>query len=164
MMRFLQENAVMSADKTLGEQPSRRRRPVAGKSREELREAAEAGERAVSAKAKAAAPARREREDDEEEKPRGIAGFFAGLRDYFEGVQSELRKVVWPSAEDRNRLTVIVITTLIIASIVLGLIVLGFTELFRLGLQRPEVLFGFLGIVLVAAFAYWRISSRRASA
>jgi preprotein translocase subunit SecE len=151
----------MSADKTLGEQPSRRRRPIAGKSREELRDAVETGERAVAAKARTA-PARRE--DDEDEKPRGIAGIFAGLRDYFEGVQSELRKVVWPTQEDTRRLTTIVVTTLIIASIVLGLIVLGFTELFRLGLQQPVYLLGFLALVVVAAFIFTRISSRKPSA
>jgi preprotein translocase SecE subunit len=153
----------MAADKTLGEQPERRRRTLTGKSREALREAAKGEERAVATKARTAAPARRERDDDEDEKPRGIAGVFVGLREYFEGVQSEARKVVWPTPEDTRRLTITVLITLVIASIVLGLIVFVFTELFRVGLQEPIVLLGFMAVVVVAAFAVWRINSRRAA-
>jgi preprotein translocase subunit SecE len=134
----------MSADKTLGEKPERRR-PLMRKARENAAEAQESA-RAVAAKAKAT-PARRDRDDDEDEKPKGIAGFFAGIRDYFEGVQSELKKVVWPTREEVIRLARIVLVMLVISAIALGAIVLLFTELFRVGLQNPIILI----IVMVAA-------------
>lgn len=152
----------MAADKTLGEQPERRRRTLTGKSREALREAAASGERAVATKARTA-PARRERDEDDDDKPRGIAGVVVGLREYFEGVQSEARKVVWPTPEDTRRLTVTVLWTLLAASVVLGLIVLAFTELFRIGLQEPAVLLGFMALVVVVAVVVWRMSNRRAA-
>ena len=153
----------MSADKTLGEQPERRRRTLTGKSREALREeAAKGDERAVTTKARTA-PARRERDDDDDDKPRGIAGVFATLREYFEGVQSEARKVVWPTQEDTRRLSITVLITLIVSSIILGIIVLLFTELFRIGLNEPVVLLGFMALVLVVSVVYWRVTSSRAA-
>jgi preprotein translocase SecE subunit len=153
----------MSADNTMGEQPERRRRrPLAGKTREQLREEVKSESRAVSAKAKEA-PARKERDDDEESKGGFFQRLVTGLRDYVAGVQSELKKTIWPTNEETRRLSVIVLTTLIISSIVLGAIVLLFTELFRLGLQNPVILIVFMLVAAVVGVVWSRMNSRQSA-
>jgi preprotein translocase SecE subunit len=76
---------------------------------------------------------------------------FRTLREYFEGVQDELDKVVWPTREELFRLARIVGMVTISASIVLGIISIGFTQLFRFGLEDP-IIFVVFAVVMVAAY------------
>jgi preprotein translocase subunit SecE len=146
----------MSADNTLGEKPERRRPLLRNKARAAAEEAQEEA-RVVAGKAKAT-PSRRDEDDDE--KPKGIAGFFAGIRAYFEGVQSELKKVIWPTREETIRLTRVVLVMLVLSAIALGLIVLLFTELFRIGLNNPIILIIVMAVAGIIGIALARYSSR----
>ncbi|MBC7809689.1 MAG: preprotein translocase subunit SecE [Burkholderiales bacterium] len=95
-----------------------------------------------------ATPGRRTRVDEEDEGnvvTRRVGGFV----EYFEGVRSEIGKVVWPSREDTLRLTLIVLATVIASALVLGLISFTFTELFRIGLANGWV----MSIVFAAIIA-----------
>lgn len=84
-----------------------------------------------------------------------------GLREYFEGVRSELQKVVWPTREEARRLTGIVLSVTIAASIVLGIISLVFNEIFALGLRSPAV-FVVIFVLILGGFVYYlRTNSRR---
>ncbi|MCL4247259.1 MAG: preprotein translocase subunit SecE [Anaerolineae bacterium] len=85
------------------------------------------------------------------------------LREYLEGVNSEMKKVVWPTNEDTRHLSTVVLTTLIVSSIVLGAIVLLFTELFRVGLAQPAILLGIMVLAAIVGFIYARTSSQRSS-
>lgn len=83
-----------------------------------------------------------------------------GLREYFEGVRSELQKVVWPTREEARRLTGIVLSVTIAASIVLGIISLVFNEIFALGLRSP-VVFVVIFVLILGGFVYYlRTNSR----
>jgi preprotein translocase SecE subunit len=145
----------MPADNTLGEQPERRRRrPVVGKSRDQLLREQADSERAVAKAKTRATPAKKD--DDEDE---GKRTFLQRIGDYFEGVQSEWKKVVWPTNEDTRRLTQIVLTTLITSAIVLGAIVLVFTELFRVGLSQPIILIGVMAVSAVIGIFMARANS-----
>jgi preprotein translocase SecE subunit len=149
----------MPAENTLGEQPERRRRRTpAGKSREQLQREQAEGERAITRAKTRTEPAKRD--DDEAEKKPGLVARF---RDYIEGVQSEARKVIWPTQEDVRRLTMIVLTTLVSAAIVLGAIVLIFTELFRVGLAQPAILIGVMVVAGIAGLVFVRINRQRSS-
>ena len=154
----------MSADDTLGTKPQRRRnRALAGKSREEiLSDGVEEGEQALSKTKARPTPSRREQE--EEDRPKGFfARMIDGLREYLEGVNSEMKKVVWPTNEDTRHLSTVVLTTLIVSSIVLGAIVLFFTELFRIGLAQPAILLGVMVLAAIVGLIYARMSSQRPS-
>jgi preprotein translocase subunit SecE len=118
--------------------------------------------RAVTAAKGRATPARRQ-QDEEEEEGNFITRLVRGLVEYFEGVRSELRKVAWPTREETRRLTIIVISTLIITSLVLGVISLLFTELFRIGLNSPLILIGFMVIAVGAGVIYSRMRQRSSS-
>jgi len=84
-----------------------------------------------------------------------------GVGEYFEGVRSEIQKVVWPTRAETRRLTTIVLTVTIIAAIILGVISLVFNELFIVGIQSP-VIFVVLFVVVVVAFVFYlRQSNRR---
>ena len=83
-----------------------------------------------------------------------------GTREYLEGVRSELGKVAWPSREDTRRLTIIVIIALILSSVALGAVASGFTELFRIGLDSPVVLLGFMVVAVVGGYLYNRFNKR----
>lgn len=154
----------MSADDTLGTKPQRRRnRPLAGKSREEIeRDGVEEGEQGLSKAKSRPTPSRRDQEDDGRS-----TGFFArminGAREYLEGVNSEMRKVVWPTNEDTRHLSTVVLTTLVISSIVLGAIVLFFTELFRIGLAQPVILIGVMVLAGIVGLVIARLNSQRSS-
>lgn len=155
----------MSADKTLGdeEKTGRRRRSVLTRNRpeeEELEDAVE--ERGVTAAKGRATPSRRRQEEDEESSNLATRT-VGGLRGYFEGVRSELEKVVWPTREETRRLTIIVLITLIASSLALGTISFVFTELFRVGLASPIILIGVMLIAVVGALIFYRYNSRRSS-
>jgi preprotein translocase subunit SecE len=122
----------------------------------------ESSSRAITPKKGRATPSRR-RQDDEEEEVQGnfITRPFYVLREYFEGVRSEMAKVVWPTREDARRLTGIVITTIILSSIVLGVLSLIFSQIFSIGLRAP-VIFAFVFAIAIGAFVlYLRQSNRR---
>ncbi|MCC6613980.1 MAG: preprotein translocase subunit SecE [Anaerolineae bacterium] len=153
----------MSADDTLGTKPQRRRNRLAGKSREEIqREGVEEGEQALAKSKSRPTPSRREQEEDSRS-----SGFFTrlvtGIREYLEGVNSEMRKVVWPTNEDTRHLSTVVLTTLVVSSIVLGAIVLFFTELFRIGLAQPIILIGVMVLAAIVGFVIARMNSQRSS-
>lgn len=120
--------------------------------------------RGITAGKGRATPGRRERELAEEKSEGVVQRTTGGLLEYFEGVRSEIGKVVWPSREDLRRLTIVVIITLIIASIILGGIALFFTELFRIGLESPAVLMGFMVVMIAIGFFVDRWYTRRQSA
>lgn len=151
----------MSAGNTVDKQSRRRARrqaeTVVEDVTDELEEMEE--ERALTTGKGRVTPGRRTQEQ-EEHRGNFIVRTFRSMREYFEGVNSELRKVSWPTREETRRLTVIVIITMIIASIALGLISFGFTELFRLGLISPAIFFGFFAVVAVVAFVLYRRSRR----
>jgi preprotein translocase subunit SecE len=164
----------MPADKTVGDEQrtGRRRRPTLRRNRPEAIEdveevdveEAEEDERGVTVGKGRATPSRRRQEEAEEKTGNNLATrVVGGLREYIEGVRSELGKVVWPTREEIRRLTVIVLVTLILASLILGTISLLFTELFRIGLNSPIVLLGVMFIAVAGGLIYARISSRRSS-
>jgi preprotein translocase subunit SecE len=104
-------------------------------------------------------PGRRNTQEVEKvEERRGnfITRPFYALREYFEGVNTELRKVTWPTREDVRNLTIIVLATTIIASLILGVIGVAFTELFRIGLVNPTVFLVFFVIVGLIGFVIYR--------
>ncbi|MBL8130297.1 MAG: preprotein translocase subunit SecE [Anaerolineae bacterium] len=165
------------SDKTMSEaQPRRpRRRPAAAatptasadRARRPRRGAAEqeASEETTLAAGKGrATPSRRAVEEAEEKAGNVVTRTIGGLRGYFEGVGSELRKVTWPSQDDLRRLSIIVIVTLVAAALALGLISFAFTELFRLGLSSPIILIGFMAVAVVVGFVVTRAYGRRTSA
>ena len=153
----------MSAGNTVDKQSRRRGRRRGENLVEEVEADFEdedlAEERAITTGKGRATPGRRVHEQ-EEKRGNFITRAFGNMREYFEGVNSELRKVSWPTREDTRRLTVIVIVVMIISAIVLGVISLGFTELFRLGLASPLIFFGFFVVVAVGGFILYRRSQR----
>lgn len=112
-----------------------------------------------------ATPGRRTQEM-EEAKVEGnfITRRVRGLREYIEGVRSEVQKIVWPTRAETRRLTIIVLTTTIIASLVLGIISLLFNEYIIIGIQQPGLVFGISIVAVIVVFAYYlRRSNRRTS-
>jgi preprotein translocase subunit SecE len=105
----------------------------------------------------------RRRNDEDEDEGNVLSRTGNVLVDYFDGVRSELGKVVWPTRDDVQRLTLIVIATLLICALVLGLISLGFTELFRVGLSQPLLLFVVIAVGVAGGYAFLRSLNRRAS-
>lgn len=90
-----------------------------------------------------------------------ITRLVRGVREYFEGVRSELQKVVWPTREEARRLTVIVLSVTIASAIALGIVSLLFNELFSLGLRSPLV-FGIVFVLILGGFVYYlRTNNRR---
>lgn len=152
----------MSADKMIeGEEKTGRRRR-SNRSEELMEEQEAAEERGVTAGKGRATPSRR-RQDDEEESGNLATRTVGGLRGYFEGVRSELEKVVWPTREEWRRLTVIVLITLIASALALGAVSFIFTELFRIGLANPIILIGAMLIAVAGGFIIYRYNSSRTS-
>jgi preprotein translocase subunit SecE len=86
-----------------------------------------------------------------------------GIREYWEGVRSEIQKVVWPTREESLRLTRIVLMVCVVASAVLGTISALFTWLVGAGLTTP-LIFGGIFVLALAAFGFYlRQSNRRTS-
>ncbi len=154
----------MSAEKL--EKEGRRRR-LFGRAAEpeEVDDASEAEDeedtRGITASKGRATPSRR-RQEEEEDHRSWLVRTRDSVVDYVEGVRSELEKVVWPTREEAQRLTIIVIVTLIASSLVLGAISVIFTELFTIGLNRPVILLAVVLIALVAGVVVWRSYNRRA--
>ncbi len=84
--------------------------------------------RGISERKGRATPSRRAQLEVEEAKAEGnfITRPLRGLRDYIEGVRSEVQKVAWPTREETRRLTIIVLVVTILASITLGVISLAY--------------------------------------
>jgi preprotein translocase subunit SecE len=148
----------MSAEQIGEQKPRRRRRRSKQQEIEETPEVDDEEERGL-AKAKGRATRSRRREVDEEKS----GNFLSRAREYLEGVQTEVQKVVWPTRQETRRLTVIVIIALVLASIALGTVSALFTELFRIGLNNPIILLVFMVLALGAGFAFTRMNSRNAA-
>jgi preprotein translocase subunit SecE len=168
----------MPADKTIGdeEKTGRRRRPSPSNTStyskeeesemdaEELDEVEEVSStRGITAGKGYATPSRRKQIEAEEEEGNVATRTVGGLREYFEGVRSELGKVIWPTREETRRLTIIVLIALIISSLVLGAISLIFTELFKVGLNTPIILLAVMLIAVAGGIFFMRYSSRRST-
>ncbi len=57
------------------------------------------------------------------------------IKKYFQGVQSEAKRVTWPSKKEVRSHTLIVIGTIIVVMLVFGLIDLGFSKLLEIALR-----------------------------
>ena len=150
----------MSAEKLGEEKESRRRRlPLIQRTKVE-EPAPPVGERGIAKGRPTPSTRRRQEEEDEGNIIERTGG---GLSEYIQGVRTELDKVAWPTREETQRLTIIVLATLIASSLVLGIISAAFTELFRIGLNAPIILFAVIAVAVVAGFIVFRMSSRRAN-
>lgn len=121
--------------------------------------------RGITAPKGRATPGRRTQEVEEEKSESGIVSGitspFRSMAEYWEGVRSELQKVIWPTREETQRLATIVLVVTIISSIVLGLLSLIFTALIAAGLNSPLVVFGGVFVLAVVAFGFYLRSSNR---
>lgn len=153
----------MSTEKTADEQePKRTPRRRAG--RDQAIQAVTPVARhegAITAKKDRPTPSRR-REEEEEDEGNVVTRTGSGIIDYLQGVRSELDKVTWPTREDARRLTMIVLIALVLSALALGSIAFGFTEMFRIGLESPLVIFGAMFIAVVGGI-YWNRRNRSKS-
>ncbi len=154
----------MSADKTIGEekQTGRRRRSLLSRNRpEEIEEEEQdelVDERGVTTGKGRVTPGRRNQDDDDDTGNVATRG-FGRVREYFDGVRSELQKVVWPTREEAQRLTIIVLVATIASALALGVITLIFTDLFRVGLESPIILLAVMVLGLIGGFFFNRYTS-----
>lgn len=148
----------MSTQKTAGDKPKRGRWPFGGSSSAEEVEEVEQG-RGVTAPKGRATPGRRAADEDDEE-GNVVIRSVGGVREYIEGVQSEINKVTWPTREETRRLSVIVLVSTLIASLVLGLITLAYSELFRIGVNQPIIFLAFFVGVVIIGFVLYRRANR----
>ncbi len=152
------------SDKTIGDeqQTGRRRRP--GR-RPEATEAAEAElveDRSLTVGKGRATPSRR-KQVEEEDSGNIATRSVGGVREYIEGVRTEIGKVVWPTREETWRLTLIVLATLIASAVVLGAISLLFTDLFKAGLSNPILLIGVMVIAVGGGLIFNRYNKGQSS-
>lgn len=121
--------------------------------------------RGITAPKGRATPGRRTQEVEEVKAESGIVGTvtspFRSLAEYWEGVRSEMQKVIWPTREETQRLATIVLVVTIAASIILGVISLLFTALISAGLSSPTVVFGGLMVVALVGFGIYLRNSNR---
>ncbi len=114
-----------------------------------------ASERAITPGKGRATPGRRSQAQIEEAQAGNfITRPLRRIVGYFEGVRSEVQKVVWPTREETIRLTRIVLTTTVLSALALGIISLLFNELFSQGLRAP-VIFGVVFVLVLGAFLYY---------
>ena len=123
--------------------------------------------RGITAPKGRATPGRRTQEVEEVKAETGIVSAvtspFRTIGEYWEGVRSEMQKVIWPTREETQRLATIVLVVTIIASIVLGLLSVIFTALISAGLSAPLPVFGGIFLLAVVAFGIYLRSSNRGS-
>ncbi|MBZ0303860.1 MAG: preprotein translocase subunit SecE [Anaerolineae bacterium] len=149
----------MSTQKTADEKPRRGWRSfLFGGSSSSVDDEEVVPERGVTARKGRATPGRRAATDEDEGNV--VVRSVGGVREYFEGVQSELNKVTWPTREETIRLSGIVLVTTVISSLILGLVALSYSELFRLGINQPLIFLGFFVAVLVIGFVVYRRSNQ----
>jgi preprotein translocase subunit SecE len=120
--------------------------------------------RGISERKGRATPSRRQAGDEvEEQQGNFITRPIYTLREYIEGVRSEMGKVVWPTREEAQRLTGIVLSTMVVSALVLGALSFVYNEIFVIGLRTP-MLFGVIFVIAIVGFgAYLRMSNRRTS-
>lgn len=123
--------------------------------------------RGITAPKGRATPGRRTQEVEEDKAETGIVSGitspFRSLAEYWEGVRSEMQKVIWPTREETQRLATIVLVVTIIASLVLGLLSLIFSAIIAAGLTSPLIVFGAIFLVAIVAFGFYLRSSNRGS-
>ena len=114
-----------------------------------------------------ATPGRRTQEIEEVKAESGIVSTitspFRSISEYWEGVRSEMAKVIWPTREETQRLATIVLVVTIVSSVVLGLLSLIFSAIIAAGLNSPLVVFGAIFLLAVVAFGFYLRSSNRGS-
>lgn len=123
---------------------SGRRRPAAKPAEIVAEKTAEESKRITSTKGRAT-PGRRQ----VEAAPETRRGPLGRLRDYLDGVRSELDKVAWPTRQEVIGLFRVVLFVTIASAIVLGLVAFLFNELFAIGLQQP-IVFVIVGVAVAA--------------
>jgi preprotein translocase subunit SecE len=74
-----------------------------------------------------------------------------GLVTYFQGVRTEVQQVTWPTTEEAQRLTRIVLVVTIAFAIVLGLVDVFYGYLFRTAVEDTMLFLGALAAFLVIA-------------
>lgn len=155
----------MSAENQVNEKPGRRRRrrEVEEEVVNEVEEVEasdgeeeEDDERGITERKGRITPGRRNQSAETAPTGNIVTRSWWGIREYFEGVRSEMTKVAWPNREETVRLTRIVLSTTIAAALVLGGISLAFTELFRFGLSSPSIMVGIILVGAVVGFIYIR--------
>ena len=122
----------------------------------------ESSARGLTARKGRATPGRRTQEV-EVTKSEGnfITRPLRGIGEYFDGVRSELQKVVWPTRAETRRLTSIVISVTVTSAIVLGILSLLLNDLFVAGMRSP-LIFGVVFVLILGAFIYYlRTNNRR---
>jgi preprotein translocase subunit SecE len=149
----------MSTQKTAGEKPKRGWWPFGGSSSADEEDDEVVEGRGITAPKGRATPGRRAADEDDDE-GNVVVRSVGGLREYIEGVQSEINKVTWPTREETRRLSIIVLATTLIASLILGLITLAYSELFRIGVNQPIIFLAFFVGVLIIGFVLYRRANR----
>ena len=123
--------------------------------------------RGITAPKGRATPGRRTQEVEEVKAETGIVSSvtapFRSMGEYWEGVRSEMQKVIWPTREETQRLATIVLVVTIISSLVLGLLSLIFSAIIAAGLTSPLIVFGAIFVVAIVAFGIYLRSSNRGS-
>jgi preprotein translocase SecE subunit len=159
-VRAKELSQIMSTPKTADEKPRRSWWPFGG-STEKVEQEEDLDERGLTAPKGRATPGRRSTTTSD---GNAVVRSVGGIRENFEGVQEELRKVTWPTRQEAIRLSTIVLITTVLSSLALGLIALTYSELFRLGLDQPALFLGFFVLVLVIGFILYRRSNSNTSA
>ena len=98
-----------------------------------------------------ATPGRRKRSDKQEGNV--LTRPLFAMRDYFEGVQSELEKVSWPTRDEALRLARIVLLVTVASSLILGTLSVLAGQYLDIGLQN-EIIF-VISFALIIAGAFW---------
>jgi preprotein translocase SecE subunit len=148
----------MSTEKTADEKPKRNWWPFGGSSATSEEESDQ--ESGITARKGRATPGRRATADED---GNAITRSVGGIREYVEGVQSEILKVTWPTREEARSLSTIVLVTTLLSSIILGIVTLAYSELFRIGLGQPLLFLGFFVLVIVIGFVLYRRSQKQPS-
>ena len=121
--------------------------------------------RGITAPKGRATPGRRTQEIEEVKAETGIVSTvtspFRSISEYWEGVRSEMAKVIWPTREETQRLATIVLVVTVVSSVVLGVLSLIFSALIAAGLSSPLLVFGAIFVVAVVGFGIYLRNSNR---
>lgn len=132
----------------------------------EEEESASTSTRGITAPKGRATPGRRTQEVEEDKTETGIVATvtspFRTIGEYWEGVRSELQKVIWPTRAETQRLATIVLVVTIIASLILGALSLIFNAIIAAGLSTP-IVFGVILVLAVVGFAVYLRTANRGS-